>query len=190
KGAVTTGRLGILDASECPLTLRVTAEWVIGMIAGGDDAIRVAAEFAEDDEYQARKDLQEYQIDERDTVIGIAASGTTPYVVHGLKDCRAHGITTGCITCNPGAPVAQQRDYPVEVVVGPEVVTGMTRMKTGTAEKCDSTMISRSVMIGMERVQRNKMVDIQQSNNKLVERGSSMIQQKKGVSLDEASEQL
>lgn len=189
-GAGTSGRLGILDASECPPTFGVPAEWVIGLIAGGDDAIRVAAEFAEDDENQAWKDLQEYQIDERDMVIGIAASGTTPYVVHGLKDCRAHGITTGCITCNPGSPVAKQSDYPVEVVVGPEVVTGSTRMKAGTAQKIVLTMISTSIMIGLGRVQGNKMVDMQLTNNKLVERGSRMIQQETGLSLDEAREQL
>jgi len=189
-GAGTSGRLGILDASECPPTFGVPAEWVIGLIAGGDQAIRVAAEFAEDDENQAWKDLQEYDIDERDTVIGIPASGTTPYVVHGLKDCRARGITTGCITCNEGSPVAEHSDYPIEVIVGPEVVTGSTRMKAGTAQKIVLTMLSTSIMIGLGRVKGNKMVDMQLTNNKLVERGSRMIQKELDISFSEAKTKL
>lgn len=174
-GAGTSGRLGILDASECPPTFGVPDDWVIGLIAGGDGAIRKAVEFAEDDINLAWKDLQEYHINSTDVVIGIAASGTTPYVIHGLKDCQENQVTTGSITCNPDAPVSAYADYPIEIPVGPEFVTGSTRMKSGTAQKLILNMISTSVMIKMGRVKDNKMVDMQLSNTKLVDRGTRMI---------------
>ena len=174
-GAGTSGRLGVLDASECPPTFGVSHELVIGLIAGGDRAIRKSVEFAEDDVDGAWRDLQEYGIDQHDVVIGVAASGTTPYVVGGLQQCRKASITTGCITCNPGAPITEHADYPVVVTVGPEFVTGSTRMKSGTAQKLVLNMISTSVMIKMGRVLDNKMVDMQLSNNKLVDRGAKMI---------------
>lgn len=174
-GAGTSGRLGILDASECPPTYGVPHDMVIGLIAGGDSAIRKAVEFAEDSETQAWKDLSDYSIDENDFVIGIAASGTTPYVINGLKQCRDKGILTACITCNEGSPVAEASDYPIEVVVGPEYVTGSTRMKSGTAQKLVLNMISTSVMIKLGRVKGNRMVNMQLSNNKLVQRGIDMI---------------
>lgn len=185
-GAGTSGRLGILDASECPPTYGVPADWVIGLIAGGDHAIRNAVEFAEDSETQAWKDLNEYFANGQDTVIGIAASGTTPYVVHGLKECQKHGILTACITCNPDAPVSQYADYPLEVIVGPEFVTGSTRMKAGTAQKLVLNMISTTVMIGLGRVVDNKMVDMQLSNQKLVDRGTKMIKNTVGGTYEEA----
>lgn len=174
-GAGTSGRLGILDASECPPTFGVPHDMVIGLIAGGDAAIRKAKEFAEDDETLAWQDLSGCAIDDRDVVIGIAASGTTPYVVGGLRDARAHGIVTGCITCNPGAPVTEHADFPIVVVVGPEFVTGSTRMKSGTAQKLVLNMITTTTMIRLGRVLDNKMVDMQLANNKLVDRGTKMI---------------
>lgn len=180
-GAGTSGRLGILDASEIPPTYGAPPEWVIGLIAGGDSAIRKAVEGAEDSTTQAWEDLSAYQIDARDVVIGIAASGTTPYVIHGLRTCRENGIATGCITCNPGAPVLAESDFPILVVVGPEFVTGSTRMKAGTAQKLVLNMISTSVMIQLGRVQDNKMVDMQLSNNKLVDRGTRMVMQATGL---------
>ena len=186
-GAGTSGRLGILDASECPPTFGVPDDWVIGLIAGGDGAIRKAVEFAEDDTELAWKDLNEYFINEHDVVVGIAASGTTPYVVHGLKDCQAKGILTGCITCNPGAPITLHADHPIEVVVGPEFVTGSTRMKAGTAQKLVLNMISTSVMIKLGRVLDNKMVDMQLSNNKLVDRGTKMIMNALQLEYDDAN---
>lgn len=189
-GAGTSGRLGILDASECPPTFGVPHDWVIALIAGGDKAIRHAAEHAEDDEEQAWKDLSEYGINTLDTVIGIAASGTTPYVVHGLKKCRENNVTTGCVTNNPGSPLAKHSDFPIEIVVGPEVVTGSTRMKSGTSQKLVLNMISTSVMIGLGRVKGNKMVDMQLSNNKLIERGSLMIQHELEISYEEAKSLL
>jgi len=185
-GAGTSGRLGILDASECPPTYGVPPDWVIGLIAGGDHAIRNAVEFAEDSETQAWKDLEEYFVNDQDTVIGIAASGTTPYVVHGLKECQKHGILTGCITCNPDAPVSAYADYPLEVIVGPEFVTGSTRMKAGTAQKLVLNMISTTVMIGLGRVVDNKMVDMQLSNQKLVDRGTKIIKNTVGGTYEEA----
>jgi N-acetylmuramic acid 6-phosphate etherase len=185
-GAGTSGRLGILDASECPPTYGVPADWVIGLIAGGDHAIRNAVEFAEDSEIQAWKDLKEYFVNDQDTVIGIAASGTTPYVVHGLKECQTHGILTSCITCNPDAPVSRYADYPLEVIVGPEFVTGSTRMKAGTAQKLVLNMISTTVMIGLGRVVDNKMVDMQLSNQKLVDRGTKIIKNATGGTYEEA----
>ena len=185
-GSGTSGRLGILDASECPPTYGVSHDLVIGLIAGGDDAIRKAQEFAEDDLEQAFKDLGAYHIDELDTVIGIAASGTTPYVVGGLKTCQLHGITTGCITCNPNTVVAKAADFPIEVIVGPEFVTGSTRMKAGTAQKLVLNMISTSIMIQLGHVKDNKMVDMQLSNQKLVDRGTQMIMEELKVDYDKA----
>jgi N-acetylmuramic acid 6-phosphate etherase len=174
-GAGTSGRLGIVDASECPPTYGVPHDWVIGLMAGGDAAIRKSKEFAEDSHTQAWADLKDYLVNEGDVVIGIAASGTTPYVVHGLKMCQENGVTTGCITCNEGAPIATYSDYPIEVVTGPEFVTGSTRMKAGTAQKLVLNMISTSVMIQLGRVLDNRMVDMQLSNDKLVDRGTKMV---------------
>jgi N-acetylmuramic acid 6-phosphate etherase len=174
-GAGTSGRLGILDASECPPTFGVPDDWVIGLIAGGDGAIRKAVEFAEDSPTQAWDDLMQYYVNEQDVVVGIAASGRTPYVVHGLKSCREKGIVTGGISCNPGAPILEHADFPIEVVAGAEFVTGSTRMKAGTAQKMVLNMISTTVMIGMGRVLDNKMVDMQLSNHKLVDRGTKIL---------------
>ena len=185
-GAGTSGRLGIVDASECPPTYGVPHDMVIGLMAGGDVAIRKSVEYAEDDISLAWKDLCKHIVDQKDFVIGIAASGTTPYVVHGLSDCRKNGISTGCITCNEGSPLAQNADYPVEVVVGPEFVTGSTRMKSGTAQKLVLNMISTSVMIKLGRVKGNRMVDMQLSNNKLMDRGTKMVQNSLGIAYDEA----
>jgi N-acetylmuramic acid 6-phosphate etherase len=185
-GAGTSGRLGVVDASECPPTYGVPPDWVIGIIAGGDQAIRKSVEAAEDSTTQAWLDLKTWQIDAQDTVIGIAASGTTPYVVCGLRDCRAHGITTGCITCNPGAPLIDEADFPVVAVVGPEFVTGSTRMKAGTAQKLILNMISTAVMIRLGRVEDNKMVNMQLSNTKLVDRGVKMVVEATGLTYDEA----
>ncbi|WP_420388310.1 N-acetylmuramic acid 6-phosphate etherase [Roseivirga sp.] len=174
-GAGTSGRLGVVDASECPPTYGVEHGMVVGLIAGGDGAIRKAVEFAEDDEEQAWKDLKEYMINHKDTVIGIAASGKTPYVIGGLKKAKEHGILTGCITCNPDSPLAWEAEFPVEPIVGPEFVTGSTRMKAGTAQKLVLNMISTSIMIQLGRVEGNRMVDMQLSNNKLVDRGTKMV---------------
>lgn len=189
-GAGTSGRLGIVDASECPPTFGVPHDWVIGLMAGGDSAMRKAVEFAEDDQALAFKDLSEYKVDHNDMVVGIAASGTTPYVIHGLRECRAHGIATGSICCNPGAPISAEADYPVEVVVGPEFVTGSTRMKSGTAQKMVLNMLTTSVMIKLGRVKDNRMVDMQLSNNKLVDRGTKMVMASLPISYDEAKELL
>lgn len=180
-GAGTSGRLGIVDASECPPTYGVPFDWVIGIIAGGDKAIRKAVEFAEDDETQAWKDLQKYQISDKDVLVGIAASGRTPYVIGGLHQAKQAGLVTGCIVCNEGSPVAAAAEFPIEVVVGPEFVTGSTRMKSGTAQKLVLNMISTSVMIQMGRVKGNKMVDMQLSNNKLVNRAIRMLIQETGL---------
>jgi len=174
-GAGTSGRLGILDASECPPTYGVPHGLVIGLIAGGDSAIRKAVEFAEDDDQQAWKDLRAYEITKLDSLIGIAASGRTPYVVGALRDAQKNGLLTGCITCNPDTELAQHADHPIEVIVGPEFVTGSTRMKAGTAQKLVLNMISTTVMIQLGRIKGNKMVDMQLSNNKLVDRGTRMI---------------
>ena len=189
-GAGTSGRLGILDASECPPTFGVPHEWVIGLIAGGDSAIRKAVEFAEDDESLAWQDLTSYGVDAHDVVIGIAASGTTPYVIGGLRDARQNGCITGCITCNPGSPVTDQADYPIVAVVGPEFVTGSTRMKSGTAQKLILNMISTSVMIKLGRVLDNKMVDMQLANNKLVDRGTRMLVQRFEIPYEAAKKLL
>ena len=189
-GAGTSGRLGIVDASECPPTYGVEHGLVVGIIAGGDSAIRKAVEFAEDNPDGAWEDLSEHMITDQDTVIGIAASGTTPYVIGGLKACNAKGITTGCITCNPGSPLAEAAQFPIEVVVGPEFVTGSTRMKAGTAQKLVLNMISTSVMVQLGRVKGNKMVDMQLSNNKLVDRGTKMVMKATGLEYEQAQELL
>ena len=185
-GAGTSGRLGILDASEIPPTYGMPHGKVIGLIAGGDQAIRKAVEHAEDDAEQAWKDLQMHNISAQDVLIGIAASGRTPYVIGGLKTARAQGIVTACITCNTQTTVAQQADYPIEIIVGPEVVTGSTRMKAGTAQKLVLNMISTTVMIKLGRVKGNKMVDMQLTNNKLVDRGIRMIMEELGVDQEKA----
>lgn len=185
-GAGTSGRLGVVDASECPPTYGVPHDLVIGLMAGGDGAIRKAVEFAEDDAEQAWKDMAPYQPDAHDTVIGIAASGRTPYVIGGLNQARAAGLLTGCIVCNPGSAVAQAAEFPVEVVVGPEFVTGSTRMKAGTAQKLVLNMLSTSVMIQLGRVKGNKMVDMQLSNHKLQDRAAKMVMNELGVSREQA----
>ena len=174
-GSGTSGRLGIVDAAECPPTYGVPHGIVIGLIAGGDKAIRKAVEFAEDDKEQGWKDLKANKISKKDVVIGITASGLTPYVVGALEKCNKNGIITGGITCNPGSSTALTARYPIIVVVGPEFVTGSTRMKSGTAQKLVLNMISSAVMIKLGRVRGNKMVDMQLSNNKLVDRGTKMI---------------
>mgnify|MGYP006270232905 CR=1 FL=1 len=174
-GSGTSGRLGIVDASECPPTYGVPHGWVVGLIAGGDGAIRKAVEFAEDSREQGWQDLQGHKADAGDFVIGITASGTTPYVLGAIEACQAHGIATAGITCNAEAPLSQAVDYPIEAVVGPEFVTGSTRMKAGTAQKLILNMISTSVMIRLGRVKGNKMVDMQLSNEKLVDRGTQMV---------------
>ena len=189
-GAGTSGRLGIVDASECPPTYGVPHGMVIGIIAGGDAAIRKAVEFAEDDTEQGWKDLQEHSIGKEDVVIGIAASGSTPYVVNALEKCNREGIATGCITCNPESPVAATAQFPVVVAVGPEFVTGSTRMKSGTAQKLVLNMISTAVMIRLGRVKGNKMVDMQLSNNKLIDRGTKMVMEGTGKTYEEANELL
>jgi len=186
-GAGTSGRLGIVDASECPPTFGVPFDLVIGIIAGGDTAIRRAVEFAEDDKEQAWKDLSEYHINSKDVVIGIAASGTTPYVIGGLEKCNENSIATGCITCNSGSPLSDTAQYPIEVIVGPEFVTGSSRMKAGTAQKLVLNMISTATMIQLGHVKGNKMVDMQLSNHKLVDRGVKMIMDEILVSYEEAS---
>lgn len=189
-GAGTSGRLGIVDASECPPTYGVPHGLVIGIIAGGDTAIRKAVEFAEDDTEQGWKDLQEHAIGNDDVVIGITASGTTPYVLGAIEKCKAHGIVTGGITCNPNSKLSQHCDYPIEVIVGPEFVTGSTRMKSGTAQKLVLNMISTSVMIQLGRVKGNRMVDMQLSNNKLIDRGTKMVMEALNVSYEVANELL
>lgn len=189
-GAGTSGRLGIVDASECPPTFGVPFDWVIGIIAGGDTAIRKAVENAEDDPLTAWKDLQQYDINVHDTVIGIAASGRTPYVIGGLEKCNENGILTASITCNPDAIINGIAKHPIVVVVGPEFVTGSTRMKAGTAQKLVLNMLSTSVMIGLGRVVGNKMVDMQLTNYKLVKRGTWMIQEQLGISEEKAEELL
>ena len=174
-GSGTSGRLGIVDASELPPTFGAPHGWVIGLIAGGDAAIRKAQEFAEDDVEQGWKDLHEFDVSEKDVVIGISASGTTPYVVATMKRCKEHHISTGCITCNSGSELASATDFPIEAVVGPEFVTGSTRMKAGTAQKLILNMISTSVMIQLGRVLDNKMIDMQLTNEKLIDRGAKML---------------
>lgn len=183
-GAGTSGRLGVLDASECPPTYGVPDDWVIGLIAGGDGALRKAVENAEDDTVQAWKDLQEFNINSNDVLVGIAASGGTPYVVGGLEDANKNGVTTGCITCNLNSAVSSVSQFPIEVIVGSEFVTGSTRMKAGTAQKLVLNMISTSLMVKLGRVKGNKMVDMQLSNKKLINRGTLMIA--KELNVDDA----
>ncbi|MEO6488866.1 MAG: N-acetylmuramic acid 6-phosphate etherase [Ferruginibacter sp.] len=180
-GAGTSGRMGILDASECPPTFGVTAELVIGVIAGGRVAVTEAVEFAEDNTLQGWFDLQQHNINKKDVVIGLAASGITPYVIHALKKCRENNIVTGSISCNPGSPLSDVADFPVEVVTGPEFITGSTRMKAGTAQKLVLNMISTAVMIQLGRVEDNKMVNMQLTNEKLIERGVKIIMEKLNV---------
>ncbi len=189
-GAGTSGRLGIVDASECPPTFGVAHDVVIGIMAGGDGAMRKAVEFAEDDDQQAIKDLSVFNINSQDCIIGIAASGRTPYVIGGLRDCKALGLTTGSITCNPDSPVAAQADFPIDVIVGPEFLTGSTRMKAGTAQKLVLNMISTAVMIQLGHVEDNKMVDMQLSNEKLVDRGTKLIMEKSDLDYAAAAKLL
>jgi len=189
-GAGTSGRLGILDASECPPTFGVSEQIVIGLIAGGDKAIRKSQEFAEDSLEQGWEDLKKYKINSNDSVIGIAASGTTPYVVSTIKKCNEKEILTGCITCNSNSPLSNEAKFPIEVVVGPEVVTGSTRMKSGTAQKMILNIISTTLMIRLGRVKGNKMVDMQLANNKLVDRAEKMLMNELKISLDEAKKLL
>lgn len=189
-GAGTSGRLGIVDASECPPTFGVPFDLVNGIIAGGDKAIRKAVENAEDSTTQAWFDLQEHNINKNDIVIGIAASGTTPYVISGLEKCHENNVITGCITCNEGSPLALTAQFPVVVVVGPEFVTGSSRMKAGTAQKLILNMISTTTMIQLGRVKGNKMVDMQLSNNKLVDRGVKMIMSEIHVDYEKAASLL
>lgn len=189
-GAGTSGRLGVVDASEIPPTFGAPPDWVVGIIAGGDQAIRNPVEHAEDSTTQAWDDLRAWHIDKGDVVVGIAASGTTPYVVHGLRACREQGIVTGCITCNPGAPVLAEADFPVLVVVGPEFVTGSTRMKAGTAQKLVLNMLSTAVMIRLGRVQDNRMVDMQLTNDKLIDRGARMVAEATGLDYESAKTRL
>lgn len=180
-GAGTSGRLGIVDASECPPTYGIEQGVVIGLIAGGDTAIRKAVEFAEDDIHQGWVDLQAHTISDKDVVIGIAASGSTPYVTGALKICNEHHISTGSIACNANSDVSKIAKFPIEIIAGPEFVTGSTRMKSGTAQKLALNMISTSVMIKLGRVKGNRMVDMQLSNNKLVDRGTQMLMKNTGL---------
>lgn len=185
-GAGTSGRLGIVDASECPPTFGIEHGRVIGLIAGGDTAIRKAVEFAEDDREAGWNDLVAHGINANDAVVGIAASGKTPYVVGALEACRQNGIVTGAITCNEQTPLAAVADFAIEAITGPEFVTGSTRMKAGTAQKLLLNMLSTSVMVRLGRVKGNRMVDMQPANNKLIDRGARMISEATGVSIDEA----
>ena len=189
-GAGTSGRLGVVDASECPPTFGVDHGIVVGLMAGGDKAMRKAVEFAEDDTEQGWKDLQEHQINENDTVIGIAASGTTPYVIGAINKANENGLLTAAISCNPNNPLAKAAKHEMTAVVGPEFVTGSTRMKSGTAQKLILNMISTSLMIKLGKVVGNRMVDMQLSNDKLVDRGTKMILESINVSYDEAKDLL
>jgi len=189
-GAGTSGRLGILDASECPPTFGVSHNLIIGIIAGGDSAIRKAVEFSEDSTTQSWIDLQKYNINSNDTVIGIAASGTTPYVVSGLKKCNENNILTACITCNQGSPLSKISKIAIEVIVGPEFVTGSSRMKAGTAQKLVLNMISTSTMIQLGKIKGNKMIDMQLTNDKLVDRGTKMLMDELLISETEATKLL
>jgi len=185
-GAGTSGRLGILDASECPPTFGVSPDLIIGIIAGGSKAITQAVEFAEDDSEQGWKDLAQYNVCDRDIVIGIAASGTTPYVIGALQRCKHNNIITGSISCNIDAPVSEVADYPIEVIVGPEFITGSTRMKSGTAQKLILNMISTTLMIQLGRVENNRMVNMQLTNEKLVDRGVRMVMDKLNIAYPDA----
>ena len=189
-GAGTSGRLGILDASECPPTFGVSPNLVIGLIAGGDTAIRNAVEFAEDSTTQGWEDLKTFNISTKDVVVGIAASGTTPYVIGALQKCNKNKIVTGCITCNHNSPLSKTAQYPIEVIVGPEFVTGSSRMKAGTAQKLVLNMITTTTMIQLGHIKGNKMVDMQLSNNKLVDRGTKMLMSELNITEEEAQKLL
>ena len=189
-GAGTSGRLGILDASECPPTFGVPHELVLGLIAGGDYAIRKAVEFAEDSKTQGWLDLQEYNITKKDVVVGIAASGTTPYVIAALEKCNENNIITGSISCNKNSPLSNTAQFNIDVIVGPEFVTGSSRMKAGTAQKLVLNMLSTTTMIHLGKIKGNKMVDMQLSNNKLVERGEKMLMSELNINQEKASELL
>lgn len=186
-GAGTSGRLGVVDASECPPTFGVDHGLVVGLIAGGDKAIRKAVENAEDDTNQGWKDLKEYNINDKDSVIGIAASGSTPYVIGAIKECNKHQILSASISCNTDSPLSSESKHPIEVVVGPEFITGSTRMKAGTAQKLVLNMISTSLMIKLGKVVGNKMVDMQLSNNKLVDRGTKMVMEETNLDYQKAN---
>ncbi len=185
-GAGTSGRLGIVDASECPPTFGVSQDLVVGIIAGGDSAIRKAVEFAEDDVNQGWSDLNKFKINKLDSVIGIAASGTTPYVIGALKKCNDFGILTGSITCNPNSPLDEIAKHSIVPIVGPEFITGSTRMKSGTAQKLILNMISTTLMIQLGKIKGNKMIDMQLSNNKLVSRAEKMVMEETNVNLETA----
>jgi N-acetylmuramic acid 6-phosphate etherase len=189
-GAGTSGRLGVLDASELPPTFGVPETWVVGIIAGGEKALRHAVERAEDSLMQGWKDLSDFHPTGDDAVLGIAASGTTPYVIGAVRKARQHGLLTGCITSNPATPLAQEVEFPIETIVGPEFVTGSSRMKSGTAQKMVLNMISTALMIRLGRVQGNRMVNMQLTNDKLIDRGTRMLQDSLGVSYDEARQCL
>ena len=189
-GAGTSGRLGIVDASEIPPTFGLDHGYVIGLIAGGDRAIRKAVEMAEDNEELGWSDLQPYNPSQRDVIIGIAASGTTPYVIGALKRARQNGIFTGAITCNSGTPLAEQADVAIEIITGPEFVTGSTRMKAGTAQKLVLNMITTSSMISLGRVKGNKMVNMQLTNQKLIRRGTKMISDETGLDAETSKKLL
>ena len=189
-GAGTSGRLGVLDASECPPTFGTPPEKVVGLVAGGIPALYSSVEIAEDDLDQAWKDLSEHNVNSNDFVIGIAASGTTPYVIGGLKECKKNNISTGCIVCNENSPLSNTAKFPIEVVVGPEFVTGSSRMKAGTAQKMVLNIISTTAMIQLGKIKGSKMVDMQLSNDKLVRRGISMLVSELNIDLDEASSLL
>ncbi len=189
-GAGTSGRLGVLDASEIPPTFGMPPTLIIGLIAGGDKALRSPVEKAEDDTERGWQELLEHNVNEKDTVIGIAASGTTPYVIGALEKARAHGILTACITSNPNTPMASHADIPIEMIVGPEFITGSSRMKSGTGQKMILNMISTSVMIKLGRVKGNRMVNMQLSNEKLVDRGTRMIIEESGLEYDQAKSLL
>ena len=189
-GAGTSGRLGVVDASEIPPTFGMPHGKIIGIIAGGDKAIRKAVEFAEDDPSQAWKDLLKNKISAKDSLIGIAASGRTPYVIGGVREAKKRGVLTACITCNKGSELAASVLHPIEVVVGPEFLTGSTRMKSGTAQKLVLNMISTAVMIQLGRVKGNKMVDMKMTNHKLIDRGARFIMEELGVEKSKAVELL
>jgi N-acetylmuramic acid 6-phosphate etherase len=189
-GAGTSGRLGVLDASEIPPTYGMPFDLIIGVIAGGETAIRKPVENAEDDAQQGWLDLEQYTVSDKDVVVGVAASGTTPYVIGALEESRKRGILTGCIVCNPGSPVAEHADFPIEVVVGPEFVTGSTRMKSGTAQKLVLNMLSTTVMIRIGRVEDNKMVNMQLTNSKLIDRGTKMVMEGTGLTDYEQAKEL
>lgn len=189
-GSGTSGRLGVVDASEIPPTFGLPHGRVIGLISGGDKAIRKAVENAEDDPKQAWRDLKKHRINAKDVLIGIAASGRTPYVIGGIRDARGKGIATGCITCNKGSELAAACEFPIEVVVGPEFITGSTRMKAGTAQKLVLNMLSTATMIRLGHVRGNKMVDMKLTNIKLVARGARFVSEELGIGLEEARKLL